>query len=273
MNLSTFILQVNPANAHIGFWDILDFAIVAYLIYTLYKLLRGTVAFNIFIGVMLLYVLWWTVSAMNMHILSSILDQFVSVGVIVIVIIFQPEIRRFLVMVGSTTFKSKLEEFEAFFRKGMKGQEETTPKWMNHLEEGLRSLKDKSMSALIVISKNLSHESLINSGVKLNALVSKELLESLASSTSPLHDGALVIHNGKLVSAGCTLPVVSRQKVQLSIKERSALGLSEQSQSLVLIIEPGSDYKYALGSEINHVDHAKDLIAIVKKHAETTFSV
>jgi len=88
-------------------WDILDILIVSYLIYRIYLLLKGSVAFNIFIGLMLLYIVWWLVSALEMQLLSTFLSQFVSVGVILLIIIFQPEIRKFLLDLGNTTLKQR----------------------------------------------------------------------------------------------------------------------------------------------------------------------
>ena len=199
------------ANPNIGFWDVVDFAIAAYLIYLLYKLLKGTVAFNIFIGVMLLYLLWWTVRAMQMNILSTILDQFVSVGVIVLVIIFQPEIRRFLIMVGSTTLKSRLDQIENFFKRGLKFEAEV-PEWLNILKDAIESIRKRQLSAVFVVTDNLNHESFVSSGIRLNAPLSKELCVSLALDNSPVSDGAMIVHDGRLISAGCSLPVAGKQK-------------------------------------------------------------
>lgn len=272
MNLPLFIWQISSPNPNIGFWDILDFAIVAYLVYTLYKLLKGTVALNIFIGVMLLYILWWTVGVMNMHILSSILDQFVSVGVIVLVIIFQPEIRRFLLMVGSTTTITRFQKLEEFIKGGLKF-ESKSPTWIKALRTTVVNLQEKNLSASIVVAESLNHESLINSGVKLNALLSIELVESLALATSPVSEGAMVVYDGRMVSAGCSLPVSGKQKMRYSLRERMALGISEQSNAFVIVVTPSHPLQYALAGELVETKDADELFGAVDKHLTTTFAL
>lgn len=272
VNLSFHILQMTGANPNIGFWDIIDFAVAAYLIYLLYKLLKGTVAFNIFIGVMLLYVLWWTVRAMNMNILSTILDQFVSVGVIVLVIIFQPEIRRFLLMVGSTTFKSRLEQIEKFFKRGLKFEEEA-PEWLNTLRSCIENIRERGLSAVLVVTDNLNHESFISSGIRLNAPLSKELCVSLALNNSPVHEGAMIIHDGRLISAGCSLPVASKQKTRYSLRERSAVGISEQSNALVILLYGGEKIHYAAHGELHESKSVEDLMSVVERHLTSTFAL
>ncbi|MDX1685881.1 MAG: diadenylate cyclase [Saprospiraceae bacterium] len=267
-----FILQVTGANPEIGFWDVIDFAIAAYLVYLLYRLLKGTAAFNIFIGVLLLYILWWTVGAMDMHILSTILDQFVSVGVIVLVIIFQPEIRRFLLMVGSSTLKNRLEQIQGFFKHGFK-YEPKTPDWFVKLRTSIIALQENNLSALLVITDNLNHESFVSSGVRLNADLNKEICTSIALPDSPLNDGAMIVQNGKLITAGCSLPVAPKEKTRRSLAERSALGISQQSNAMAILVGPKKGLRFAISGEIRSADDTEDLMNNVESHLTTTFAL
>ena len=267
-----FYLQANP-NPSIGFWDIIDFAIAAYLIYMLYKLLKGTAAFNIFIGVLLLYVLWWTVRAMNMFILSTILDQFVSVGVIVLVIIFQPEIRRFLLVVGSTRLKERMNQLESFIRGGFKS-ENFDPPWIESLEQCLEIISDKRMETVVVVAGKMNHESYINSGVPIGGEITKELLESIINRSSPLHDGAVIVQSGKIVAAGCALPMkTADEKAEWTLRERSAMGISEQTNDFSIVIGQNGSLKYAVAGELSEEVIIENLMDTLKEHLDTTFAI
>jgi len=267
------VLQATSAG-NIGFWDVVDFLIAAYLVYVLFKLLRDSAAFNIFIGVLLVYVLWWTVRAMNMSILSTILDQFVSVGVIVLVIIFQPEIRRFLLVVGSTRLKERMSKIEKFIRGGFKVTDEE-PIWVDSLMKGVESLIERKMDALLVIADKVDHDSYINSGVTIGAEISKELLISIQGTDSPLHDGAIILQSGKVVSAGCSLPTKSvKSHSDQSIPERAAMGISSQTNDFCIIIE--SDHgklKYSVAGELFDVLHLPELRHKLIDHLNSTFAL
>jgi DNA integrity scanning protein DisA with diadenylate cyclase activity len=271
LNLFAFALQIGAANSSIGFWDIVDFLVAAYLLFLIYRLLKGTLAFNIFIGVLLLYLLWWTVGAMDMFILSTILDQFVSVGVIVLVIIFQPEIRRFLLLVGSTTLKSRFSNIENFIKRGFKFETREQP-WLSDLEASLNSLLEEKKNALIVITSNLNHESFLNSGVRLNAILSKELLESVAAKDSPMSSGAIIIQNGTVISAGCILPSRPKGKDKNTVQERSALGISEQSNSFAIVVNATKgEFKSAVAGELTKPVEIGQLMTNLKAHLTSTF--
>ena len=271
-NIAAFVLQVNAAaNSAIGFWDVVDFLVAAYLIFLVYRLLKGTLAFNIFIGVLLLYLLWWTVRAMDMFILSTILDQFVSVGVIVLVIIFQPEIRRFLLLVGSTTLKSRFSQVENFIKRGFKFESRELP-WLMDLQGAIESLLDDGKNALMVVTSNLNHESFLNSGVRLNATLSKELIESLSGSDSPMKDGAIILQNGLVISAGCVLPSRPKGKGKQTVQERSALGISEQSNSFAIVINGAKgELRSAVAGELSKAGGVDQVLEDLKAHLTSTF--
>ena len=208
-----------------------------------------------------------------MFILSTILDQFVSVGVIVLVIIFQPEIRRFLLMVGSTTLKDRLDKIEAFVRKQIKGAD-ALPAWVGQLENAVKSLSASKKEAVLVIASNLNHESFLNSGVKLNANLSPELIESILDEDAPLSDGAVIIQNGTVVSAGCVLPRIFSDSDQLTTSERAALGISEQTSAFAIVISKIDGHiKYALSGELSETVTNERLLNALKEHLTTPFSL
>lgn len=268
-----WVLQAD-VRSNLGFWDVVDVAIAGYLVYLLYKLLKDSAAFNIFIGVLLVYVLSWTVRAMNMSILTTILDQFVNVGVIILVIIFQPEIRRFLLVVGSTRLKSRLSEIERYVRSGFKIQDHT-PAWIDPLMQSIGFLKDIPVDAVVVIADNINHDSYANSGVTLRADISKEALEAICIEASPLSDGAVIIQNGKIVSAGCSLPTKSiKSHPDHSIKERSAMGISEQTNDFSIVIDAHhGELSYSIAGELYKISDVDDLKSRLVEHLNATFVV
>jgi uncharacterized protein (TIGR00159 family) len=224
----------------ISVWDVLDVLIVSYLIYQLYTLVRGSVAFNIFIGVITLYALYFIVGVLGMEMLRAILGQFVSVGVIIIIIIFQPEIRRFLVLLGNTTLRQRSNVLQRLFRLGDsgKGDEMKSQGEQFELKKAILSMSKSMTGALIVISKSVANEPIGTSGTRLEADVSDELLRTIFDKSTPLHDGAVLIGNGKIQKAGCILPVSERDDLPQSVglRHRAAVGLSERSKSFAFIV-------------------------------------
>lgn len=223
----------------IGFLDIsivnlIDITLVSVLIYQVYKLLRGSVAIKIFLGFLSIYLVYLMVSALRMELLSIILEQFMGVGIIAAIIIFAPEIRKFLLIIGRSSFLSNenlLQEL-LFWRK-----RETQAFNINPIIEAAKSLSGTNTGALMVLSSNSELKFYAESGDILDALVSKRLLISIFNKYSPLHDGAVIIHNGKVKAARCILPVTERDvPAQFGLRHRAAIGMSEATETLVLII-------------------------------------
>ncbi|TVP53018.1 MAG: TIGR00159 family protein [Mongoliibacter sp.] len=223
----------------IGFLDIsivnlIDITLVSVLIYQVYKLLRGSVAIKIFLGFLSIYLVYLMVSALRMELLSIILGQFMGVGVIAAIIIFAPEIRKFLLIIGRSSFLSNenlLQEL-LFWRK-----RETQAFNINPIIEAAKSLSGTNTGALMVLSSNSELKFYAESGDILEAQVSKRLLISIFNKYSPLHDGAVIIHNGKVKAARCILPVTERDvPAQFGLRHRAAIGMSEATETLVLII-------------------------------------
>ncbi len=219
--------------------DILDILLVGLLLYTLYKLVRGTVAFNIFLGLLFVFLIWLAVKALDMRLLETILGQFWGAGVLAILIVFQQEIRRYLLMIGRNSIYFN-QQFS--WRKLFPWQWdfESELKELNYSEvvSACRNLSRHYTGALIVLAKTSELKNYSASGVELKARVSGKLLETIFNKTSPLHDGAVIIANNEVKAASCILPVSENDEISrdLGMRHRSALGISEQTDSITIII-------------------------------------
>lgn len=218
-------------------WDLLDIIIVAFLIYRVYRLLKGGLAFYIFLGITLMLILWWIVTALKMELLTLIMGQFVSVGVIALVIIFQPEIRKFLIMLGNNIVSGKVPFLKSKLFRMMASEESETPVVAQIHSAILRLSRDRT-GALIVLAQDLNFPGLEDSGILLNADISKQMIISIFVKESPLHDGAMVIYNDKIYKASCILPVSDNINLPASagLRHRAALGLTEISDATVFVV-------------------------------------
>lgn len=221
-------------------WDFFDIVIVSYLLYQLNKLVRGSAASNIFIGVIVLYVLYFLVGQLGMAMLRAILAQFVSIGVIVIIIIFQPEIRRFLVVLGNTTLRRRAQLLTRFFGFG-ESRKMLGEQALLHLAEiksAILEMSRRKTGALIVISDNIAFEPINTMGTRMNAEVSDALLRTIFDRHTPLHDGAVLVENGRIIAAGCVLPVTERTDLpqNVGLRHRAAIGFTERSRASAFVV-------------------------------------
>lgn len=223
----------------IGFLDIslvnlIDITLVSILIYQVYKLMRGSVAIKIFLGFLSIYLIYLVVSAAQMELLTIILGQFMGVGVLAAIILFQQEIRKFLLIVGKSSIFSNENLWQEllFWRKKESQAFNVTP-----IIEASKTLSGSSTGALIVISRNSELKFYAESGDLIDAVVSKRLLVSIFNKYSPLHDGGVIIFNGRVKAARCILPVTEREvPAQFGLRHRAAIGMSEATDSLILIV-------------------------------------
>lgn len=214
--------------------NIVDITLVSLLLYQIYKLLRGSVAIKIFLGFLSIYLVYLLVSALRMELLSIILGQFMGVGVIAAIIIFAPEIRKFLLIIGRSSILSNENVWQEllFWRK-----RETHAFNINPIIEASKTLSGTNMGALMVISRSTELKFYAESGDLIDAIISKRLLISIFNKYSPLHDGAVIIYNGKVKAARCILPVTERDvPAQFGLRHRAAIGMSEATDTLILIV-------------------------------------
>lgn len=217
----------------LGVFDIIDILLVAFIIYQVYRLVKGTAAMNILAGMFTFFIVWLLVRALNMELISSLLGQFIGVGALALLILFQQEVRRFLLLVGSKYNIQNIFNLNSLFSRPVI-DEDVSDSVVLACQEFSRS----KTGALIVIAQNTELYNYIQTGVKLSAKVSTELLENLFFKNSPLHDGAVIIQNNKIVAARCILPVSDRSDIpgSMGLRHRAALGLSANSDALVVVV-------------------------------------
>lgn len=216
--------------------DIVDILLVSLLLYQVYKLMKGSVAVRIFLGVLSLYLVFLIVRAAQMELLGLILGQFMGVGVLAAIILFQPEIRKFLLMIGKTTDFNKENFFNNLLiwkRRENKNAYNITP-----AIEACKILGGSNTGALIVFSRDSGLKFYAESGDILDAVLSKRILLSIFNKYSPLHDGAVIIFNGRIKAARCILPVTENDNLpaQFGLRHRAAIGMSETTDTLVLVV-------------------------------------
>jgi diadenylate cyclase len=214
--------------------DIIDIALVSVLLYQVYKLIRGSIAVNIFLGLLALYLVYLVVRAAQMELLALILGQFMGVGVLAMIILFQPEIRKFLLVIGrSTEFKENIFKTLANWRNTYHEDFD-----IQQILEAVKTLKATRTGALMVFSRDVELRFYVETGDILDAVVTKRLLISIFNKNSPLHDGAVIIYKGKVKAARCVLPVSENDHLpaQFGLRHRSAIGMSENTDTLVMAI-------------------------------------
>ncbi len=215
--------------------DLIDISLVAVLLYQVYKLIRGSLAVNIFLGILSLYLVYLIVRAAQMELLATILGQFMGVGVLAMIILFQSEIRKFLLLIGRTTEINR----DSIFRGIANWHAEPHDDFNVHeLIEAAKSLKATRTGALIVFSRDIELKFYVETGDPLDAKVNKRLLLSIFNKSSPLHDGAIIIYKGRIKAARCVLPVSENDHLptHFGLRHRSAIGMSETTDTLVMAI-------------------------------------
>ncbi len=234
----------------LGLFDILDILLVAFLLYQVYMLIKGTVAINIFVGLSLFYLMWLLVRALNMELLSGILGQFMGVGVIALIVVFQPEIRRFFLLLGTKYNLSQKFTLNNWFAIDEQGIPEIEIKSVVSACEHMSKTKT---GALIVIGKNTDLQAYAETGQILRARVSKNLLETIFFKNSPLHDGAVIWVNGRLLAGRCILPVTDDTNIpgSLGLRHRAAIGMSQATDAHVITVsEETGNISYVMGGNI-----------------------
>ncbi len=264
------MLDFNIGFLKISLWDILDIGIVAYLMFQLYKLLKGSIAFNIFIGLLLLYVSWFVVNQLNMDLLSSILDQFVKVGIIILIIIFQPEVRRFLLLLGNTTLRQRSNFLDRILdRNAMAGSQEEHQAAQEAIGQAIIRMSRRRVGALLVFCRNFNLEGIVTSGVALDAHISQALLESVFAKESPLHDGAVLIDNLKILEASVILPVSEQTELPKSVglRHRAAIGITERTNVVSIVVsEETGAISFAKGDQLERKLSEERLMEILREY-------
>ena len=244
------------------FIDFIDIILVAAIMFWIYRATRGTNAPYIISGIIMIYLMWVVVRTLNMELLSNILGQFVSVGVIALISVFQPEIRRFLQMIGM-----RQKRFN-FIARIFNRNDNTSVTIIAPIVQACREMSAHKAGALIVIGRQSDLRLITEGGIAIDAKISTPLLENIFFKNAPLHDGAVVIEGDRIVAAKCILPVTqSDVPKSYGTRHRAAIGMSEISDAIILVVsEETGGISIAHGGTI-HRDIAPDQLAnLLQRH-------
>ncbi len=217
--------------------DLVDITLVAILLFQLFRLVRGSLAFNILIGLLLVYFASVLVRTLNMQLLSRILGNFVDVGVLAVLIVFQPEIRRFLLYLGQSSRFGGGGFLKGFSLRQISISRQKSIQ-VHEIIQALHAMSRNRTGGIIVCAVASKLQSFADTGVTLNARISKELLESIFFKNNPLHDGAVIIANGVIKAARCILPISENSNLPhyYGLRHRSAIGITEQSNAVAFVV-------------------------------------
>ncbi len=218
-----------------GLVDVIDILLVAVILYLIYNLVKGTTAINIFIGLGLIYLVWMVIKAFELKLLSSILGKFINVGVIAIMVVFQQEIRKFLLYIGSKEFL-KNKNWKALLR--FSSGSETVLLDVAQIVEACFAMSQTQTGALIIVARKSDLKFYVNSGEAIDAALTARMLENIFYKNSPLHDGAIIIKDNRIIAARCVLPVTERENfpTHYGMRHRAAVGLTELVDALAITV-------------------------------------
>ena len=219
-----------------GITDLIDILLVAILLYYLYRLVRGTVAINIFLGIVMIWAFWKGTQLLDMQMTSSMLGGFMQVGLIALIIVFQQEIRKFLLVLGSTNFANKrrfVKHFKFLRQEGM-----TTDLDVDAVLAACETMSKSGTGAILVIERDNSLDFIRSSGDQMQIEVNKPIVESIFFKNSPLHDGAAIIKGNYIVATRVILPVSKERNIpqRFGLRHRAAVGITERTDALSLVV-------------------------------------
>lgn len=245
--------------------DVVDVILVALLLYYVYKLVKGTVAINIFIGIIIIYLVWRLTNFLNMELLSGIFGGFMKVGIIALIVVFQPEIRKFLLMVGSTNFSKRGKLFKQFKFLKTETTDETN---VDAITSACIKMAGSKTGALIVFERNNNLDFLSSSGDEMNIKVTQPIIESIFFKNSPLHDGAIIVSNNIVKATRVILPLNNEKPIpkRFGLRHRAAIGVTEKTDALALVVsEETGHISYFKDGEFVVFDDTSQLNLMIKK--------
>jgi len=244
--------------------DIIDVILVALLLYYVYKLVKGTVAINIFIGIVIIYLTYLLTEALQMKMLSKILGGFMSVGLIALIVVFQQEIRKFLLMVGSTNLGKRRNLFKQFKFLKTETSDETD---IDAIIAACKKMELSKTGALIVLEHHNNLDFLTNTGDEMNIKVTQPIIESIFFKNSPLHDGAIIIENNIVKATRVILPLNNEKTLpqRFGLRHRAAVGITEKTDALALVVsEETGQISYFKDGQFVIFKNTSELTEIIK---------
>jgi len=245
--------------------DFIDVGLVAVLLYYVYKLVRGTVAINIFIGIVIIYIIWKLTQALQMQLLSGILGGFISVGMFALIVVFQQEIRKFLLMIGSTNLSGKGKLFKnlKFLKTDIISETD-----VESIIAACNKMGSTKTGALIVLERNNNLDFLTSTGDEMNIKVTQPIIESIFFKNSPLHDGAAIIEDNIVKATRVILPVSNNNRIpsRFGLRHRAAIGITEKTDAVALIVsEETGQISYVKNGEFILYKDTSELVEIIQK--------
>lgn len=253
---------------HFTIADAIDIVLVAMIIFLMFKAIKGSNAISIFVAIVALYLLWIVVDAFNLKITSAIMGRVLDVGVLAVIVIFQPEIRRFLMKVGGSYRDRSYGFFHRLLsdeKSSLKAGHMSTDS-INELCKAVDEMAESKTGALIVLQNTLPLDDVIGTGDSIDSKISKRLILNIFFKNSPLHDGAMIINNDKIVAARCTLPNTSKSDLPANygMRHKAALGICEEADVTVIVVseETGKIRLVRTGqvTEIENINNLKQLL-------------
>lgn len=245
--------------------DIIDIVLVAILLYYLYKLVKGTVAINIFFGIVILYAVWKLTELLEMEMLSKVLGGFLGVGMLALVVVFQQEIRKFLLLVGSTNFKAR----KRLMRRLKFFSDEPIAKInVNAILSACKKMSDSHTGAIIVIQRNNGLDFVKTTGDAMKIKVNQPIIESIFYKNSPLHDGAIIIEENNITATRVILPVSNDRSIpqRFGLRHRAAIGITEKSDAVCLVVsEENGQISYIKEGDFVLFENLEELKSILEK--------
>lgn len=245
--------------------DLVDIVLVAFLLYYLYNLVKGTVAINILVGIVIVYAIYVVTQLLEMELLSKILGGFLGVGMFALVVVFQPEIRKFLLMLGSTNFNARRRFFRQFKLLGSDPGPRTN---VGAIVAACKKMSGSKTGALIVLQRNNSLDFVKNSGDEMNLELNQPIIESIFFKNSPLHDGAIIIEENRITATRVILPVSNDRKIPLrfGLRHRAAVGITEKTDAVCLVVsEETGQISYLKDGDFVLFEDTDELLKILKK--------
>lgn len=252
-----------------GINDAIDILLVAIILYLAYNLVKGTSAINIFIGLALIYFLYIVFRAFDLELLTSILGKFVNVGVIAIMIVFQQEIRKFLLYIGSNDFLRN-RNWRSILKFNVTAPESgPVPLDIDAVADACFNMSETKTGALIIIERKSDLKFFINTGEVIDSGLTSRMLENIFYKNSPLHDGAVIIHDNRIIAARCVLPVSEKENfpAHYGMRHRAAVGITENTDALAITVsEQTGSVSLTINGEIKPDLSKERLLYLLEKN-------
>ena len=245
--------------------DIIDIVLVAFLLYYLYNLVKGTVAIKILVGLIIVYAIFVITQLLEMELLSKIIGGFLGVGMFALVVVFQPEIRKFLLLVGSTNISARRMLTRRFQFAGASSKPRTN---IDAIVGACKKMSASKTGALIVFQRNNQLNFVKDTGDEMDIEVNQPIIESIFYKNSPLHDGAIIIEENKITATRVILPVSNDRKIpsRFGLRHRAAVGITEKTDAVSLIVsEENGQISYVKDGGFVFFDDVDDLYEILLK--------